>query len=297
MCGYVGLYNRNGTVVTMLVALTSKKLSHMHILTDIPSNAKIKSIIRKMIFGNRIYCPHCKSYEVRKISCRFHCKKCRKKFSILSGSWLAGMKITYRQMWILLACWQNKKDLDTASELARVSIPTARRWYRRFQYNLPYEKLEKLTGEVEVDEAFVGRKRHGNQRIVLGAYERGSGNVCLEIETSRSQEITDTFILNNIEIGSTVFTDCFSSYHGIDHFFGYVHKTCNHSKYVFGPTNHIEATWSSMKRYIRRTWQQIRAWLLPYFIKEFEARINEPELFKSPKNYLTKSLTCSISFT
>ena len=269
----------------------------MSILTQVPSERKIKALIRKMSFKDRLRCPRCKSTKVYKSECRYRCPKCRRPFSVNSVSWLSGMKISYQQLWILLACWQDKQSLPTACELANVSIPTARRWYRRFQYNLPYEHAQLLVGEVEVDEAFVGRRKTGNQRIILGAYERESKHIALKVSTNRTQETTDRFILKHINKTSIVYTDAWGGYEGIDEFFGYKHETCNHSDYVFGPTNHIESVWSALKRFIRRTYQQVRAYWLPQLIREFEARHNEPELFQSPINYLTKSLTCSISFT
>ena len=181
--------------------------------------------------------------------------------------------------------------------MAEVSVPTARRWYRRFQYHLPYERDQRLWGHVEVDEACVGKRKTGNQRIVIGAYERFTGHVVLNIIPNRRDETTDTFILANIKRSSTIYTDCWSSYEGIDNFFGYRHETCNHSQYVFSPTNHIEAIWSALKRFIRRTYQQVKAHWLPHLVREFETRNNDPELFKHPENYLTRSLSCSISFT
>ena len=269
----------------------------MYILNQVPSEAKIKAFVRKLLFGKRLRCPHCSSFRVRSIECRFYCRKCRKKFSLISVSWLSGMKLSWSQFWILLRCWQTRQALPSACELAGVSIPTARRWYRRFQYNLPYKRGGKLSGEVEIDEAFIGKSRSGNQRIVIGAYERSRKRISLEIIPNRSEETTDRFILNNVKQKSIVYTDCWSSYSGIDNFFGYKHETCNHSQYVFGLTNHIEAIWSAFKRWIRRSWQQVKAYLLPQFIKEFEARNNQPELFESPETYLIKSLSCSISFT
>ena len=281
----------------MLVALTHNKLFHMRILEQVPSERKIKAIVRKLSFKGRLCCPRCGNTRVFKSECRYRCPKCRQPFSLKSVSWLSGMKISYQQMWILLASWQDKQTLPAACEFAGVSIPTARRWYRRFQYHLPYKQVQMLAGEVEVDEAFVGKRKTGNQRIVLGAYERESKRIALKVTTNRTQETTDRFILRHINKTSTVYTDAWGGYEGIDEFFGYAHETCNHSNYVFGPTNHIEAIWSSFKRFIRRIYQQVRAYWLPQLVREFEARHNEPKLFQSPTNYLTKSLACSISFT
>lgn len=262
----------------------------MPILAQVPSEAKIKAQIRQIVFGKRLKCPHCHSFNVRRIACRFHCRKCRRKFSLISSSWLSGMRISYTQLWILLSCWQKRLSVLAAQELAGVSHVTVRRWYRRFRNNIPYQRDDKLWGHVEIDEAFVGKRRTGNQRIVIGAYERSTGNIRLDIIPNRREETTDTFILENIKTTSTVYTDCWSSYAGIDSFFGYRHETCNHSQYVFGPTNRIEGIWSSLKRFIRRTYQQVRAYWLPFLLKEYEARVNEPRLFTSPEIFLNHSL-------
>lgn len=269
----------------------------MTILDQCPSEANIRAFVRKLVFGTHVRCPWCSTRKIANYSGRFHCKKCRRKFSLTSVSWLSGMKLSWSQFWVLLRCWQQRHGLPVAMEIAGVSKPTARRWYRKFQYHLPYTQDQSLSGEVEVDEAFVGRRRHGNQRILFGALERSTGKIALEVTNNRAQGTTDRFILTHIQKETTVFTDCFSSYQGIDTFFGYRHETCNHSQYIFGPTNRIEAVWSAFKRWIRRSWQQVRAYMLEHFVREFEARNNVPELFESPESYLTKSLSCSISFT
>jgi IS1 family transposase len=199
------------------------------------------------------------------------------------------MKISYRQLWLLIVCWQQRITFHTAADIAGVSSITARRWFRRFRYHLVYESPI-LQGVVEVDEAFVGRRRHRNQRIVLGAYERGSGRVVLRVTTNRDQGTTDQFLLDHVGTESTVCTDAATCYQGIDAFFGYRHTVCNHSEFVFGPTNHIENVWSRMKRFIRRTFHHYHKEWLPRLLREFEARINAPEIFQSPENYLSTCL-------
>ncbi|HOX22957.1 MAG TPA: hypothetical protein PLL10_05790, partial [Elusimicrobiales bacterium] len=75
---------------------------------------------------------------------------------------------------MLVVCWQKRIAFNTTAEIVGVSTITVRRWFRRFQENLVYES-PLLKEAVEMDEAFLGKKRYGNQRIVLGAYERKSG--------------------------------------------------------------------------------------------------------------------------
>ncbi len=261
----------------------------MNILEQVPSEAKIKSLIAQMTFGRRIFCPRCGSSHVRCSEKRYRCPDCRRPFSRTSVSWLSGMKISYRQLWLLIVCWQKRIAFETTCELAGVSAITARRWFRRFRYHLVYESPY-LGGVVEVDEAFLGRRRFGNQKVVLGAFERKSRSVVVRMTHNREQETTDRFILKHIERGSAVCTDSAPCYEGIDSFFGYRHETCNHSKFVFGPTNLIENVWSRLKGYIRRTYHHYHKEWLPSLLREFEARVNAPELFISPLNFLETSL-------
>jgi len=199
------------------------------------------------------------------------------------------MKLSYRTFWMLLICWQKRTSFATTSEICGVSAITVRRWFRRFQHHLVYESPH-LSGVVEMDEAFLGKRRFGNQRIVLGAYERGSGKIVVRMTRNRDQETTDRFLLKNVSTQSTVCTDSAMCYEGIDSFFGYKRIVCNHSAWVFGPTNLIENTWSRLKGLIRRTYHHYHKEWLPKLLREFEARINAPELFISPLNYLETCL-------
>ena len=73
---------------------------------------------------------------------------------------------------------------------------------------------------------------------------------------------------------------------GINTFFGYIHGSCNHEAWEFGPTNHVENVWSALKGFIRRTYHHYHNRWLPLPLREFEARWNTPELFLSPLYYL-----------
>lgn len=261
----------------------------MNIIESVPSEAKIRSIVFEATFGKRPFCPRCGSSHIRRSEQRYHCPKCRRPFSLTSVSWLSSMKISFRELWLLLVCWQKKTAFNATQEITGLSHITVRRWFRRFRYHLIYESPS-LQGFIEMDEAFVGRRRYRNQKIVLGVYERGSKRVIVRMAHNREQETTDRFLLKHVATTSTVATDGAMCYEGIDEFFGYRHVECNHSEYIFGPTNHIENVWSRMKRMIRRTYHHLHREWLPSFLREFEARINAPELFTSPNVYLSNCL-------
>lgn len=269
--------------------LTSKQLFHMSILEGIPSDAKILAMVRRATFGERSHCPRCGTTHVRRSERRWRCPKCRRPFSLTSVSWLRGMKIKPRQFWLLLHCWQKRIAFAATVELTGLSHVTVRRWFRRFRWNFSYESPV-LEAFVEADESFEGRRRTGNQTVMLGAVERLRWRVVVRPSAKRDQEATDRFLLAHVAQGAMVATDEAHCYRGIDAFFGYRHVTCNHSKFVFGETNRIESVWSALKRFIRRTQDHVRKEWLPDLLREFEARANTPEIFESPLSFLENSL-------
>lgn len=261
----------------------------MSILEGVPSDAKIRSFIRRATFGARPHCPRCGSSHVRRSEGRWRCPKCRRPFSLTSVSWLSGMKLPPRKLWLLIVCWQRRVAFCTAVQVTGLSPVSVRRWFRRFRWNFGYDSPI-LRRFVEADESFHGRRRRGSQRIALGAVERAAWKLVVRASRKRDQEATDRFLLAHVERGATVATDEAGCYEGIDSFFGYQHRTCNHSKFVFGETNRIEAVWSALKRFIRRTCDHVHPDWLPDILREFEARANAPEIFESPLTFLENSL-------
>lgn len=261
----------------------------MSILERVPSDAKLRSLITHATFGKRVFCPRCGSSHVCRSEKRYRCPSCRKPFSLTSASWLKGTKLDFKQLWLLVDCWQRRIAFNTTAQITGISTVTVRRWFRRFQEYLVYESPG-LQGIVEMDEAFLGKQRHGNQRIVLGAYERTSEKIVLRMAKNRDQETTDAFLLRHVETSSLVWMDGAGCYEGINNFFGYTHGSCNHSVWEFGPTNHIECVWSALKGFIRRTYHHFHKEWLPLLLREFEARWNTPNLFISPLFFLRSCL-------
>lgn len=261
----------------------------MSIVGSVPSPAKLRILFRRCTFGPRVSCPRCGSTHIRKSESRYRCPKCRRPFSIRSVSWLRNGKLSDRKLWLLVRCWQDRIALRTTASIVGVAPGTVRRWQRTFRAHLVQDSAS-LRGTVEVDEAFVGKRRHGNQRIIIGALERERNRISLAIMDAHTQERSDQFLLTHIHPGSTVCTDGSMLYEGIHEFFRYLHVRCNHSAWYFGPTNRIEAVWSALKRFIRRTHHHVWKEHLPSLLREFEARWNAPELFQSPLTFLETSL-------
>jgi len=243
--------------------------------------------IAKIVFGCPAKCPGCVG-SLKRHGGYWWCRVCRKKWRPKALTWLKGSKLPEAQISTLLRGWQRNVSPGAMKHLTGLSYTTVERWYARFRLHLPVDSAS-LQGVVEVDEAFFGRKRHFNQRIVMGAIERKSGRIKLGIIPDREQDSLEGFLLRHVQTDSLLHTDCHSGYYDIG-WNGYGHTLHNHSIGHFSGTNQIEGVWSVAKRQLRRMYGQIRTERLPEFLQEWEARRNFKELFNNPYSYLAVCL-------
>lgn len=196
-----------------------------------------------------------------------------------------------RQILQLIWCWQHRQSPGSVRAALSIEYPTIERWYKRFRQHLPLDTLYRLSGIVEVDESYFGKRRYGHQVIVIGAIERFSDpttntrHLKLQIIPDTNAETLEAFVEANIERDSLVVTDCHGGYNDLE-FLGWTHETWNHSKGHLAGTNHIEQNWSVMKRYMRKLYGNIPTKDLQLILNETVARHNQPELFSSPESYL-----------
>lgn len=130
------------------------------------SESKLKIIFRNLVFKNgRVKCSHCGCFKIRSLKSenRYHCARCRKKFSILSGTWMKNVKIPLSLFIILLSFWLEDVPIGLAQKLTRTSIPTIRHYYRLFRLHIVKTIDFKPENSVQVDEAYFGRfKKQAN---------------------------------------------------------------------------------------------------------------------------------------
>lgn len=112
------------------------------LLNQIPSEAKIRKQLKKIVFGHNMSCPHCRSRKTFRSENRYRCKKCRKPFTILSGTWLKDMKIHLRTFYALLWCWTQQIPVRQTEKLCHINEETAYHWvwsisltFARFYHN------------------------------------------------------------------------------------------------------------------------------------------------------------------
>lgn len=260
----------------------------MNSLATLPSERQCHIQLFKLMYGSS-RCPSC----TERLSFRrayAWCRLCRTKHSVRAATWFRGSNLPLQKLWLLIWCWQKQKATGTAVDIAGVSYPTVRRWFRRFRALVP-ESMLQLSGIVEVDESFFGKQKFGKQTIVVGAIERDTRRIRLQIIPDRAQDTLELFLTNTVARSAHLTTDAHSGYHDLE-FYGYSHERCNHSNGHFGPTNMIENFWGVLKRSLRRLYGKLTLIDLQNILKEWEQRQNQPELFYTVDSYLRATL-CS----
>ena len=264
-------------------------MSSITSLSQIPSNYHCHRRIYKLVWGDYA-CPHCNKSGLIFRSSYEWCPHCRKKHSVKATTFFRYSKLTYKDIYTLIWCWQHRWTVSEIRKATGLSYLTIRRWIWKFREQLPKDKT-RLYGEVEVDESFFGKRKYGKQRLAIGAIERHTKQIKLQLIHDRSRATCEGFIRRSVRPGSFVATDGLESYNELA-YLGYDWTSCNHNIGIFGPTNQIECVWSVIKRHIRRV-HRVLAFSheeLALILKEWEVRHNRPDLFYNVDNYL---FTCS----
>jgi transposase-like protein len=243
---------------------------------------------------NGITCARCQSEAYTFISTRrtWQCKACKKMFTVKLGTVMEDSPIGLDK-W-LCAMWMivNAKNGISSYEISRsLGITQKSAWFllHRIRLSMQTGTFDKLSGEVEADETFIGGKArfmHREKReekitgtggmgkvAVMGLLER-HGKVRVKVVPNRRKRTLQTEVRQNVKAGSEVFTDALKSYDGLDE---YVHQVIDHAeKYVDGKvhTNGLENFWSLLKRCIKGTYISVEPFHLFRYLDEQSFRFN-----------------------
>jgi transposase-like protein len=247
---------------------------------------------------NGVVCPICGSESVSAFNPQRRTWKCAKhhskrEFSVKVGSLCEdsaiGLDKWLTALWLLSNC----KNGISSCELARdLDVTQKTAWFmlHRIRLALQDESFGKLSGDVEVDETFIGgkaRNMHLDKRerritgtggkdktIVFGALERG-GKVRTAVIIDRKRAALQTEVRNHVEAGSALYSDALKSYDGLAQ--EYAHKVIDHAeKYVDGQvhTNGLENFWSLLKRGISGSYVSVEPFHLFRYLDEQVFRYN-----------------------
>ncbi|MEP7149705.1 MAG: IS1595 family transposase [Acidobacteriota bacterium] len=243
-------------------------------------------------------CPNCAGTEHSFLSTRliWKCKACKKQFSVKYNTLFEdsplGLDKWLTAIWMLANC----KNGVSSYEIHRaIGITQKSAWFMLHRIRLAMQagSIEKLSGEVECDETYVGgkgRNMHAKKRKeigltvgfkhktgVMGMVER-KGRLKAKVIAESDRRTLLGEIAENIEVGSTVYTDDAGGYRNMSD--DYIHEVINHThEYVRDNvhTNSIENFWSLLKRSIKGTYVSVAPEHLQKYVEEQSFRYNERE--------------------
>lgn len=245
---------------------------------------------RKNIFGCAANflrgkkCVSCGSFKVNRTSRGYvKCRSCHTQKSL---------KKIRIEIATVIGFYQQQPAYRLASDLG-VDYQTVTRVYQKLRLALYHTaELEgtKLSGEIEMDEAYFGGRRKGKRgrgakgkSIVFGLLER-DGRVYTRVVEGVSADDLMTIIRKKTRKGSVYFSDTFKSYNSLKRL-GKHHKV-NHSKSMVDKKtknhiNGIEGFWSFAK-HILYNYRGVSKYHFPMYLKEVEYRYNHrnDNLFK-----------------
>jgi transposase-like protein len=245
-------------------------------------------------------CPSCGGRELGYVKTRrlWQCKskECKRQFSVKVGTIFEDSPIPLDK-WIA-SVWliANSKNGISSHELGRsIGLTQKSAWFVLHRVRLAMQEgtFDKLDGEVEVDETFIGEKArnmhrnirarriHGtgtmDKTAVVGTLQRG-GVVRAAVVPDRKRRTLQDHVRENVEPGSAVYTDSLGSYSGLDEDFD--HEVVDHAEaYVRGQvhTNGIENFWALLKRGLHGTYVSVQPFHLFRYLDERVFAFNRRE--------------------
>jgi len=255
--------------------------------------------VAKLRWPNGPVCPKCGGVEYSYLKTRrlWKCKACKKQYSVKVGTVFEDSPLGLDK-W-LPAVWlaANSKNGISSHELGRaLGITQKSAWFMLHRIRLAMQagSFDKLDGEVEVDESFIGGKARNMHRstrerkdirpgawdktVVLGIRQR-NGDVRAKVVPNTKARTLQPEVHEHVEPGASVYTDENHSYRGLTG--AYDHRTVDHAEmYVDGRvhTNGLENFWSLLKRGLNGTYVSVEPFHLFRYLDERVFTFNLREL-------------------
>jgi transposase len=263
------------------------------------SNKQIKAQFKLLVFNGRPRCPRCGYTKVRCSENRYRCPKCRRPFSLTSGTWLANMKLPWDKLYLLLDGWLKRMSLDLITTYVNISYPTAFDWYRSFRTNVPRAAFKMSdSGHYVIDESYFGFKKKGKRgrgaqgkKPFFGIYEPDEDKMITELVSNVDEENLLPIIKEHIPLGATIVSDGWQAYNHLEEN-GYRHIVVNHEQNEYHAlSNPIEAAWSHQKRNFRKMYHHCKIKNLSEYGREICYRFCARHKPDSPLTFLQKTIS------
>lgn len=226
---------------------------------------------------------------------RWRCmkKKCEgKELSIRKGSKFMFLRTPLQKIIQVIYEWSRNTKIKRIIEECETPYKQINAILRVIRKSLREKKIEKIGGEncvVEIDETAVTKRKFDRGRKVAALW--CVGGVCrvhktffFHLTDVRTKEVLHKIVKENVNEASTVITDEWRSYIGLNNFFK-AHLTIKHKSNFVDPENPfihtqtIESLWKQLKQYTRLYGSNLRKNISEY-IKEYKFKNRVKDIFE-----------------
>lgn len=267
------------------------------------SESRARDYYRKVRWqGRRRKCVECGSDSLLILSDgRYKCRICNERFTDFSGTYLSGLKLSFRQISGMVHLFNLEQSARRASKELGVNYKTAYSFFERIRLAIASDDCGiSLCGEVEMDETYVGGRRKGRRGRgaagkvpVFGMLER-AGKVRVEVVPNVRAKTLMPLVRKHVKQGSLTYSDKLGSYRSLI-VNGYEHIWIDHNKRFSNGKAHInsiESFWAYAKERMAK-YHGVSPLRLYLYLKELEFRFNwrqASDLFELINMHLVKSV-------
>lgn len=281
-------------------------MTYSQFIERFPDNEACLEYLKNRFFADGSECPKCgRASRFHRIKGRsaYSCQYCGNHVYPTAGTIFHKSTVSLQLWFYSIYLMSSTRCGISAKQLEReigVTYKTAHRMFKQIRTLLSEDDDEPLSGEVEADETAVGGKpRRGDivkmqregetdlsaaggrwrqrKKITVFAMVERKGRVRASVVPNRSRESLQSELAKHVLPASTIFTDEWPAYHGLDKRYRGHHRI-RHSEeiYVDGEihTQSIEGFFGLVKNGIRGVYHSVSSRYLQSYLNEYAFRYN-----------------------